>query len=88
MSEGEAGRHGKRLWRKMTVAQIRERNDAQDSEVAFLESARFYRLSRKNSRFDEILKNLRHAMAKKRALEVQFASPDSDLIENVRGLDP
>jgi hypothetical protein len=82
MSEGGADRHGKRPWRKMTVARIRERNAAPYSQVVFLESARFYGLSRNNPRYDEILKNLRHAMAKKRALEVQFAAPESDIIEN------
>jgi hypothetical protein len=84
MSEDDADRQGKRVCRLMTVAQIRAQKGAKYSEVAFLESARFYRLSRKNPRHDEVLKNLRHAMAKGRVLKVRFASPDDDIIEDVQ----
>jgi len=69
----------------MSVAHIREPKGAEYVEVVFLESARFYKLPKKNPKYDEILKLLRDAMAKGRVLKVQFASLDSDVIEGAQG---
>jgi hypothetical protein len=68
----------------MTVANIRERGGADDTQIAFLESARFYRLSKRHPAFARTLNLLREAQAAGRALSIGVASPDSDLIEDVR----
>lgn len=81
MSDSE--RQGKRFYREMTVAHIREPEGADYLEVVFLESARFYRLLRQNPKYDEIVRLLRDAMAKGRVLKVRCASLDSDVIEEV-----
>ncbi len=73
-----------RHYREMTVAHIREPKGADYVEVMFLESARFYKLSGKNPAYDETLKLLRDALAKKRVLKVGVASVDSDLIEEIQ----
>ena len=73
-----AGHH-----RKMTVANIREQSRPDCVEVVFLESARFYRLLRKNPAFDNLVKQLRDAMDSGRMLDVGVASPDSDIIEEL-----
>lgn len=84
MSTPDLRRKGKPFWREMTVAQIREPKGAQCVEAAFLESARFYELPRAHPGFDRILGQLRDAMAKRRVVKVRLASPDSDVIEDVR----
>lgn len=84
VSTSDQGRPGKPFYREMRVAQIREQKGAEYIEVAFLESARFYRLTTKNPRYDEILRRLRDAMAKGHVLKVRCASQDSDLIEEVQ----
>ncbi len=84
MSKSDPSRQVERLFREMTVANIREPKGADNLEVVFLESARFYRLRKDTPAFDEILRLLRDAMAKGRALKVHFASPDSDIIEEVQ----
>ncbi len=68
----------------MTVAHLREPQGADHMEVVFLESARFYRLSKKNPAYDEALRLLRDAMANRRAVQVAVASLESDLIEEVQ----
>lgn len=68
----------------MTVAHIREQKARDYVEVVFLESARFYRLTTKNPKYDEILKRLRAAMAEGRALTIGLASLESDQIEEVQ----
>ena len=78
-------RRRKSIHREMSVAHIREPKGAEYVEVVFLESARFYKLPKKNPKYDEILKLLRDAMAKGRVLKVQFASLDSDVIEGAQG---
>ena len=67
----------------MTVANIREQSRPDCVEVVFLESARFYRLLRKNPAFDNLVKQLRDAMDSGRMLDVGVASPDSDIIEEL-----
>ena len=79
--------HGQRkpFCREMTVAHIRELKEAEHVQVVFLESARFYKLPKGHPRFEKILGQLREAMAKRRVLSVELASPDSDVIEAVHG---
>jgi hypothetical protein len=84
MNTRDANKREKCLPREMTVAQIREQQGAEYLEVVFLESARFYRLSKENPRYDEILRRLRAAVAKGSVLKVRCASPDSDIIEEVQ----
>jgi hypothetical protein len=67
----------------MTVATIRERAGADDVDVAFLESARFYKLLKDNPAFDEALRLLRDSMATGRPLTVGLASPGDSVIEEV-----
>jgi len=83
MSKADENRQTKRYYRKMTVAHIREHSKADSLEVIFLESARFYRLLRKNPAYGDILKRLRVAMTEEHVLNVGFASPESDIIEDV-----
>ena len=68
------------VYREMTVATIREADPVQ---VAFLESARFYKLSREHPGFERLLERLREARASRRLLKVRLASLDSDVIEDV-----
>jgi hypothetical protein len=67
----------------MTVAHVREPKESDHVEVMFLESARIFKLPRKNSKFNEILLLLREAATDARAVKVRFASPVSDVIEDV-----
>ena len=73
-----------RYRREMTVAQIREPGGPDAMEVVFLESAHFYRVLRSNPAFNDILKRLRDAGKEGRALTIELASLESDIIENVR----
>jgi hypothetical protein len=84
MNKSDQAKQGKRHYRAMTVAQIREQKGADYVEGVFLESARIYRLSRKNPAYDEALRLLRDALAKGRVLQVGVASLDSDIIEEVQ----
>jgi hypothetical protein len=68
----------------MTVANVRERGGTDDTQIAFLESARFYRLSKLHPAYARTLNLLREAQASGRALKIGVASLDSDLIEDVR----
>lgn len=83
MSKPETGKQGRRQYREMTVAHIREMKAADHAEVVFLESARFYRLLSKNPAYGQVLRLLREGLAKGHALKVRCASPDSDIIEEV-----
>jgi hypothetical protein len=73
-----------RCYRDMTVANVRERGGADDTQIAFLESARFYRLSKRHPAYSRTLNLLREAQATGRVLSIGVASLDSDLIEDVR----
>ena len=84
MSGAEAKGQSKREYRVMTVALLRERKDSEAVEVAFSESARFYRLPKVNSQFERILKELRNAKEKKRSVRVLTESGDTSVIEDVR----
>lgn len=86
MSQVDRNNLGRHHHRQMTVAHIREQNEDDFLEVVFLESARFYRLSRKHRAFDSIVQRLREAMKSGRKLDIALAAPDSDLIEEVISL--
>lgn len=68
----------------MTPARILESEASDAVEVAFLESARFYRLSKELPAFSEILAALQDSMKKGRAVEVRLASITSNIIEDVK----
>ncbi|MBN1571024.1 MAG: hypothetical protein JXA73_24520 [Acidobacteria bacterium] len=68
--------------REMSVAQIRE-SYVDYVEVAFLESARYYRLHKRTPSFKAFLDLLKAAQAEGGVLRITFASPDSDSIEEV-----
>ena len=72
------------MYREMTVALIRDHKDAGAVEVAFSESARFYKLSRQNPKFEDILRQLREAKDNKRALRVLVDFPEGDVIEDAQ----
>jgi hypothetical protein len=69
--------------RKMTVANIREQSRPDCVEVVFLESARFYRLLRKNPAFDDLVRQLRDALRSGHMVNVGVSSPESDVIEDL-----
>jgi len=68
----------------MTVAHIREDAQPDVVEIMFLESARFYRLLKSKPNFSAILERLRDASQKRQPVEIALASPDSDLIDDVK----
>jgi len=68
----------------MTVANVREHEDRDHWEVMFLESARFYRLLKSNPSFGEIIVKLRNAAATGGRVRVVLATPNGDMIEDVR----
>lgn len=68
----------------MTPARILESEASDEVEVAFLESARFYRLSKKHPAFNELLAALQEAIKKGRAVEVRLVSITSNKIEDVK----
>lgn len=70
--------------RELTVAAIRERPGADHVQVAFLESARFYRLSKDRPGYEQALGALREARDAGRPVTVGLASLDGDEIESVR----
>ena len=76
-----------RVYREMTVALVRDHGDAAAVEVAFSESARFYKLSRQNPKFENILRQLRAAKDKKRVVRVLVDFPEGDVIEDIAGAD-
>ena len=67
----------------MTVANIRRKEDDDFIEVVFLESARFYRLLKKNRAYGTIVRKLEKALSDRRPIRVGFASIESDIIEEV-----
>jgi len=73
-----------RYSRIMTVANIRRKEDSDFVEVVFLESARFYRLLKKNRAYDTILQKLEKALSDRRPISVELASIESDTIEEIR----
>ena len=67
----------------MTPAHVREPAGAEFAEVMFLESARIYKLLKKNPKYEEILKRLREAIAKKRVVRVLLDQPHGGNVEDV-----
>jgi hypothetical protein len=84
MSESDPGKRGKRVYREMRVAHIREPEGTKYLEVMFLESARIYKLFKENPAYKEILGHLREALGKKYALRVRCAPTESDVIEELQ----
>ena len=84
MSEAGPERQGKRVYREMTVALIRDRIGTDAVEVAFLESARFYQLPRRHPELKRILRGLREALDKTRIVQVLVDFPEGEVIEDVR----
>jgi hypothetical protein len=74
------------VYREMTVALIRDHKDAGAVEVAFSESARFYKLSRQNPKFESILRQLRESRDKKHSVRVLVDFPEGDVIEDARSI--
>ena len=60
----------------MTVAHVREPKGADYAEVMFLESARIFKLQKKNPKYKETLQRLRGTVT------VRFESPTSDIIQS------
>lgn len=83
MSEAGPKPQGKGAYREMTVALIRDRKGTDAVEVAFSESARFYKLPRKNPEFARILGGLQKAWERKLVVRVMLAVPEGDVIEDV-----
>ena len=76
--EGEAGD----AVRNLTVARVRDRPD--HAQVAFLESARFYKVPKLHPNFGALLGLLTDAREKGRVLKVSLSSPEGDVIEDVQ----
>ena len=78
-------REKKKLYcRTMTVANIRREEGADFAVVLFLESARFYRLLKKNRDYRIILQKIENALSDTEPLTVGFESIESDIIEEVK----
>jgi hypothetical protein len=78
------GTAGRQEYRMMTVALIREPEGVDMVEVAFSESARFYRLLRTHSEFERIFRELLRAKENRQPIRVSMESPQSDLIADVK----
>jgi len=81
--DGRGRSEEKSQYREVTVAEIRELKHADYVEVIFLESARFYRLLKKNLKYEVILETLRKAQVDGAKVKVRSTFPDGDTIENV-----
>jgi hypothetical protein len=73
--------------REMTVARLRQARDADGVDVAFVESARFYRLANDTSDFKQLLERLQQARDAGRRVRVTFSAPGSAVIVNVEDVD-
>ncbi|NTW69545.1 MAG: hypothetical protein HGB23_06790 [Chlorobiaceae bacterium] len=73
-----------RYCRDMTVANIRSNDEADFVEIVFLESARFYRIMKKNSNFNDMLGKLETALSDSKRVTVGLDSIESEIIEDVR----
>jgi len=80
----ESATHAKQEYRVMTVALIREPKETEEVEVAFCESARFYRLLRAKPEFERILTAVREAKEKKRPVRVMTETPQSNVIADIK----
>jgi hypothetical protein len=84
MDNPDKAKHGKKHYRGMTVANIREQKEMDFVEIVFLESTRFYKLPRNNPAFEKALDLLRKSLEKGSVLKVGIASLDSDIIEEIQ----
>lgn len=82
-SESESREKERPEIREMTPAHLRELKGAEFSEVMFLQSARIYKLFKKNPKYDEIQQRLREAVEAKRIVRVRLSAPQSDVIVGV-----
>lgn len=82
MSPGNRGGAAGGAVRNLTVARVRDRSD--HAQVAFLESARFYKLPKSHPKFAALLGLLTDAGGKGRVLTILLSSPEGDVIEDVR----
>jgi hypothetical protein len=67
---------------RLTVAQVRPHADG--AAVTFFESARIYRLLRRNPDYNTILRRLRQAVTARTPVCVRFVEPNGGVIESVR----
>jgi plasmid replication initiation protein len=72
--------------RDLTVAHVRERMETDFVDVMFLESARFFRLSRSHRHFDRLLAVLKTSEAAGRTVRVTLTVRHGDDIEDVQTL--
>jgi len=70
-------------FREMSAVHVRQEAGTENMEVVFLESARFYKLQRKNPKFEAILREVREAIAQKQRVRVLLDSPNGDVLEDV-----
>lgn len=70
-------------FRAMTPAHVRESPAADDVQVVFLESARFYKLFKKNPAFNRIVNLLRDAINEHHTVRIRCTAPYGDVIEEV-----
>jgi hypothetical protein len=83
MSQPDENKQGRYFHRTMTVGHIRKPDASGNIQVVFLESARFHRLLRSNSKFNDLLKHLQDAKKGGHAVNVMTSSMESDIIEDV-----
>lgn len=74
---------GQPFAREMTVARVRERTGVDWADIAFLESAQVFRLSKRHPRYYALLATLREAQAARGRVRVSLASATSDVIEDI-----
>ena len=84
MSTVDSRKKRTRYHRMMTVANIRRKKEDDSVIVVFLESARFYRLLKKNRAYGAIIQKLEKALSNRTPIRVGFASIESDIIEEVK----
>lgn len=83
MGKRESREKEKPTIREMTPAHLRERKCEEFVEVMFLQSARIYKLFKKDPKYEEIQGLLREAVAAKRTVRVQLSAPQGDVIIGV-----
>jgi len=69
--------------REMTPAHLREAKGEEFLQVMFLQSARIYKLFKKNPKYEQIQERLHEAVAAKRTVRVQLSAPQGDVIVGV-----
>ncbi|HEY7567219.1 MAG TPA: hypothetical protein VH762_06585 [Gemmatimonadaceae bacterium] len=74
---------GQPFAREMTVARVRERIGVAWADVAFLESAQVFRLSKRHTHYHALLAKLRDAQVARGRVRVILASATSDVIEDI-----